>query len=131
MGRTQEALQIAKEVLVQAKKNESRWFLYLADTILGRILSQGDPLDQAAAQAHLESALQQAEQMNSRPFQGQSALMLGEFLSHRRAESSERENKTTAIHARAYLTQAASMCKAVGMHSVSERARTALTQLAP
>ena len=129
MGRTQEALQMAKEVLVQAKKSESRWFLYLAHTILGRILSQGDPLDQGAAQAHLESALQQAEQMHSRPFQGQSAFILGEFLSHRCAERSEGENKRTAIHARAYLTQAANICKAVGMHADSERAQTALTQL--
>jgi hypothetical protein len=81
MGHTQEALQIAKTVLVQAKESESRWFLYLAHTTLGHILSQGAASDQAAAQAHLESALQQAEQMHSPPFQEHSAVILSKFLS--------------------------------------------------
>ena len=83
MGRTQEALQIAQAVLIQAEKSESRWFLYLAHMILGRIVSQDDLSDQEAAHAHLESALQLAEQMHSPPFQAQSAFMLSEVLSHR------------------------------------------------
>ncbi len=55
----------------------------LAHMILGRIVSQDDLSDQEAAHAHLENALQLAEQMHSPPFQAQSAFMLSEVLSHR------------------------------------------------
>ena len=83
MGRIQEALAIAKEVLIQAEKSESRWFLYLAHSVLGRILCRSQPLDQATAQTHLENALQLAQQMHSRPFQEQSTVVLNAFLSHK------------------------------------------------
>lgn len=129
LGRPREALQIAKTVLVQAKNSDSRWFLYLAHSVLGRILSQINPVDQTAVEKHLHSALQQAEHMNSRPFLGQSALVLGEFL-WRGCVTSRAPDRNTA-RVRAYLTQAADLCAAVGLQADSERAQNLLIQLPP
>lgn len=126
LGRRAEALRVATDVLVQAENSHSRWFVYLAHRILGRILAQLEPVDQSAAQAHLVSALEYAEQTHSRPFQAQSALALGEFLL---SNSRGRDHHPARAQARAYLSQAADLCAALDLRADGARARTLLTQL--
>ena len=129
LGRKSEALQVAKAALIQAQNSHSRWFLYLAHTTLGRILNQIEPVDQAAVEEHLDSARQQAEHMDSRPFLGQSMLRLGEFLCHCSTISQPPDCDTA--RARAYLTQAAGLCAALDLQADSQRAQNLLLQLPP
>ena len=123
LGRDEEALRVATAVLVEAEHSHSRWFVYSAHRVLGRILAQREPSDRSAARTHLARALDCAEQMRSRPFQAHSALALGEFLARTgRADDHSR--------ARAYLSQAADLCAALELPADGVRAGSLLAQLA-
>lgn len=122
-GRREEALQLARTVISRADTSESSWFLCVAHTTLGRLLTQSDPNNTVSAEDHLLTALQHAEAMQSRPFCAQAMLALGELWGEKQRAAAEKAK------ARDHLTRAADLCGTLGMYAYQRRALSLLAQL--
>jgi hypothetical protein len=122
-GHQEDALQLAQTVVARAATSESTWFLCVAHTTLGRLLSWSAPNAAMSAEHHLLTALQHAEAMHSRPLCVHAMLALGELWG--------KKQQAAAVKAKArdYLTRAADLCSALGMYACQGRALSLLAQL--
>ena len=117
-GRLEEARQLAGQALELSRERKERgheaWILRL----LGMLAAHGDSPDAEPAAAHYRQALALAEELGMRPLQAHCHLGLGTLY----ARTGQRQQ------ARAALSAAVELYRAMEMHFWLPQAETALTQ---